>query len=870
MENSKTTGWKHKSTNKLSEKQQSKVGKVMHEFKEGELHSGSKKGPIVKDRDQAIAIALSEAKSMDKMSKGGGIKVGDVWEWHGVEYDPKKGDNYKVVKQVEIIDIDSKGQVKGRYVGTTKNFIVREPNKYLKKKVTDKMKKGALLTPLDVKDGDIFKTIDGDTIQLSIINSYKDGKYYILRHHPLNNSKPENTLLPFEFDRYYKAGLYEKVDPISLIKNENKMVRGGYTNPGYDVKTTGVYLFKTKKGSFNVVSYLFERENDTEDSLEIQDDLRGNLGSILIQNSAWKRLSSGKPVKARSAYGDYIGTLTRIDDTKNVSKYTSGTYNDYAFKDGGGIGHDKIKTSKDEDGNSIGKYLDLNFKIYNLKEGWSYDIYYYSPIMEQQKTYSSDKDHASFRTKKSAIDSLKETIEDIKESNDKFTKSREERNEKFKGGGGVDSKREYLEKRLWNERGYERDYLNKLSSKELRSLYDTEFYYDEEFKEGGGLNDNNEIKSTEELINLVSKEREKYIKEWRKKGEKVVVGRNDGYWWQLPNERDTMTDLARNPSKRKIQQIIKEYPGVTEIHFNGSIKVAERVGWEMEIVDDFDVLLWSKKDISNKKELSNNIDNKEELLIELNKLQDDVNSPRLSNIREGVTSYKAEKARKERYKKLGRISEILLELRRDNNKYEGGGTIEVGDKVKASKEYGGKSGRVVDKMGSFVVVEYSNGQSDSYHESDLIKKMETGGELDKMSLTQLLDKVPIFEQMHIEGYSEYTKAKMAYDDFNKETGNKHLSFEEKRIYDNFSQRRLKALSKYKENVIKYLQSNKVNKKMSGGKLNDLIEDIKAFDNNIYPKNSDVSYKNRLIIAYFKTKGYSIIEISKALKIVRNS
>ena len=61
MENSKTTGWKHKSTNKLSEKQQAKVGKVMHEFKEGELHSGSKKGPIVKDRDQAIAIALSVA-----------------------------------------------------------------------------------------------------------------------------------------------------------------------------------------------------------------------------------------------------------------------------------------------------------------------------------------------------------------------------------------------------------------------------------------------------------------------------------------------------------------------------------------------------------------------------------------------------------------------------------------------------------------------------------------------------------------------------------------------------------------------------------------------------------------------------------------
>lgn len=104
---------------------------------------------------------------------------------------------------------------------------------------------------------------------------------------------------------------------------------------------------------------------------------------------------------------------------------------------GGGVGQSKIKTSKDKDGNSIGKYLDLDFKIYNLKEGWVYDIYYYSPIMEQQETYSSDKDHSSFRTKKSAIDSIKETIEDIKESNDKFTKSREQRNEKFKDGGNM-------------------------------------------------------------------------------------------------------------------------------------------------------------------------------------------------------------------------------------------------------------------------------------------------------------------------------------------------------------------------------------------------------------------------------------------------
>ncbi len=40
----------------------SKVKKVMKEFSKGDLHSGSKKGPIVKDRKQAVAIGLSEAR----------------------------------------------------------------------------------------------------------------------------------------------------------------------------------------------------------------------------------------------------------------------------------------------------------------------------------------------------------------------------------------------------------------------------------------------------------------------------------------------------------------------------------------------------------------------------------------------------------------------------------------------------------------------------------------------------------------------------------------------------------------------------------------------------------------------------------------
>ncbi len=44
-------------------KGEQKIGRVMREFTEGKLHSGSKEGPKVKSTKQAVAIALNEARA---------------------------------------------------------------------------------------------------------------------------------------------------------------------------------------------------------------------------------------------------------------------------------------------------------------------------------------------------------------------------------------------------------------------------------------------------------------------------------------------------------------------------------------------------------------------------------------------------------------------------------------------------------------------------------------------------------------------------------------------------------------------------------------------------------------------------------------
>lgn len=54
---------------KESKKAEKFIEKRMHAFKKGEMHSSTKKGPVVENPKQAIAISLSEARKK-------GMKVG--------------------------------------------------------------------------------------------------------------------------------------------------------------------------------------------------------------------------------------------------------------------------------------------------------------------------------------------------------------------------------------------------------------------------------------------------------------------------------------------------------------------------------------------------------------------------------------------------------------------------------------------------------------------------------------------------------------------------------------------------------------------------------------------------------------------------
>lgn len=70
---------------------------------------------------------MKKVKLFEQFINEAKFKVGDKWEWHHVDG----------IKIVSITDIRPNGDIIARKAGTPEDFILREPNKYLKKKVNE-------------------------------------------------------------------------------------------------------------------------------------------------------------------------------------------------------------------------------------------------------------------------------------------------------------------------------------------------------------------------------------------------------------------------------------------------------------------------------------------------------------------------------------------------------------------------------------------------------------------------------------------------------------------------------------------------------------------------------------------------------------
>jgi hypothetical protein len=251
---------------------QEKVAKVMHEFKNGKLHSSS--GDLVTDRKQAIAIALSEAR-IDKKENGGYIDVSIKDKNERIE-----------TPKTEIKDFDLKGFYKymeselryflkdtlGVYLRSDGVFIYNKEmyytRPYLKKSGDGKILKEAILS-IQNKGREVGEIIFNPNI--------KDEKF-------IANSRI------FGWNKYeFKTG--------GLLF--------GIPN---DYKVLGVYEVVGKNLNEKIEIVGFEKENDTSYSFyqPLYGGANKKIGSLIVPNTKIRNVSNGKTVFVETSKGDKV------------------------------------------------------------------------------------------------------------------------------------------------------------------------------------------------------------------------------------------------------------------------------------------------------------------------------------------------------------------------------------------------------------------------------------------------------------------------------------------------------------------------------------------------------------------------------------
>lgn len=117
-----------------SKAQQQLMG-MAYSLKKGEMDPKDASQEV---KDLADSMTLKQLKDFAETKHEGlpdkveeKLKVGHTYNWEGKEWDPKKKDNVKVSKRVKVTKIKG-SDVYGRFDGESKEYIIRDADKYLK------------------------------------------------------------------------------------------------------------------------------------------------------------------------------------------------------------------------------------------------------------------------------------------------------------------------------------------------------------------------------------------------------------------------------------------------------------------------------------------------------------------------------------------------------------------------------------------------------------------------------------------------------------------------------------------------------------------------------------------------------------------
>jgi hypothetical protein len=254
-----------------------KVAKVMHEFKKGKLYSSS--GDLVKNRKQAIAIALSEARR-DRKAYGGYASL----PYEKKEYDTEIFDE-SGIKKFDLQDFY-------KYIETElKHFIKDSLGVEFKSDGTFVYKKQLYyLRPF------LRQTADRKVLKEAIFSIQNRGK--VIGEIIFNPNAEEkrftasSEVLNWDNEEFKSGGNVQGVVVPKLVKKEP-----------YNYPIRGVYKIISKDlGTFIEISG-FEKEDD--DNFSFYQPLYGERNeqvdnSLTIPNSKIKNISMGKPVFVES------------------------------------------------------------------------------------------------------------------------------------------------------------------------------------------------------------------------------------------------------------------------------------------------------------------------------------------------------------------------------------------------------------------------------------------------------------------------------------------------------------------------------------------------------------------------------------------